>query len=132
MPERDELAPGAERDGDNFAVRVRLTREQALQLIRRGGVDYGDRPHFRESGQGLGLLDLLLSREQIGNLRREGYEVEILSNQSARGRERLSQVGRGDRFEGGRIAPRGIGRKVGRDHDQGRQPPDPAGPKAEA
>ena len=116
-PMRDKSvgpASGEERNGDTFAVRVDVTREQVHELLSRGGIDYGDHANFTERGRGRGQLVLFLSQGQIDALRGEGYDVEIVSNQSARGRERLAEVGQGDRFEGGRIAPRGIGHKVGR------------------
>jgi hypothetical protein len=107
---RDE---GDERDDDTFAVRVRVTREQAAELIRGGGYDFGDRPHAIRNADGTGMLGMFVDRRQIGELRARGYDVEVGQNQSARARQRLSEVGEGDRFEGGRVPPRGIGRKVG-------------------
>src|SRR5918996_1405567 len=123
----DENAkPGDERDDDVFAVRVTATEAQAHELVSRGEFDFGDRPHFGETAGGRGRLDLFLTRSQIEALRVEGYEVEIASNQSARWRERVSEVGPGDRFEGGAVPPRGLGRKIGgRGHQD--QPPPPAG-----
>jgi hypothetical protein len=106
--------PDDERDDDVFAVRVRATREQVDELIRRGEFDYGDRPHFSgpREGIGTGELDLFVSQAQIIALRTEGYEVRIVSNQSAQARERLSEVGEGDRFEGGKVPPAGLGEKT--------------------
>jgi hypothetical protein len=122
MVDQDALPPGDERDGDIFAVRAKVTEEQALDLIGRGGFDYGDRPHFSRGPEGSGSLDLFVSRAQIEGLRGEGIDVEIASNQSARARERVAEIDEGDRFGGGKIAPTGIGRKVG-GGGQRRQPP---------
>lgn len=113
MADNDTRSPGDEQDGDVFAVRATVTREQALELIGRGGLDYGDRPHWTEGADGAGRLDLFVSRAQLEQLESEGYRVDIDSNQSARARERLAEVGEGDRFEGGRVPPRGLGRKIG-------------------
>ncbi len=52
------------------------------------------------------------ARPRSSRLRTEGYEVRIVSNQSAQARERLSEVGEGDRFEGGKIPPTGLGEKT--------------------
>jgi hypothetical protein len=106
-----------ERADDQFHVRVTVTRDQATELFRRG-LDFGDRPHVSPNPDGTGDLDLFLTRGQIEGLRADGYAVEVGRNLSARARERLAEVGQGDRFEGGRVAPRGLGRKVG-----GRQQP---------
>lgn len=116
---------GDERDGDIFAVRAAVTRDQALELVQRGGFDYGDRPHWAEGPEGTGRLDLFVSQAQIDGLRAEGIEVDVESNQSARARERLSEIGEGDRFEGGRIPPTGLGRKIG-----GRGRPGPRAPES--
>src|SRR5919201_5577206 len=108
MVDQNAQPPGDEQDGDIFAVRAKVTEEQALELIGRGGFDYGDRPHFSRGPEGIGSLDLFVSREQIEALRGEGIDVEIASNQSARARERVAEIDEGDRFEGGKIAPTGI------------------------
>jgi hypothetical protein len=123
MPAKD-AEPGAEREDDVFAVRVTATQAQADELVGRGEFDFGDRPHFRATAAG-GRLDLFVTRPQIEALRAEGFEVEVASNQSARLRDRLGEVGRGDRFEGGGVPPRGLGRKVG---GRGPSAPPPDGP----
>jgi len=122
MAGKDDKPPGEERDGDIFAVRAKVSEEQAVELIGRGGLDYGDRPHFDRGPEGTGSLDLFVSRDQIEGLRADGIEVEIANNQSARARERMADVGEGDRFEGGKVAPTGIGRKIG-GRGPRRQPP---------
>ena len=111
-PSRDE------QEGDVFAVRARVTQEQALELARRGDLDYGDRLHWSPSPDGGGRLDLFVSQAQIDELKAQGIEVEVESNQSARAREVQKEIGQGDRFEGGKTPPRGLGRKIG-----GRQTP---------
>ncbi|HEV8696687.1 MAG TPA: hypothetical protein VGQ89_03260 [Candidatus Limnocylindrales bacterium] len=122
MADKDARPPGEERDGDILAVRAKVTEEQALQLLGRGDLDYGDRAHFSLEPDGTGRLDLFVSRDQIEGLRGEGIEVEIVNNQSARSRERMAEVGEGDRFDGGKVLPTGIGRKVG-GRSSRRQPP---------
>src|SRR6266702_923204 len=101
-----------ERDGDVFGVRVKVTRGQAETLLRRGGLDFGDRPNIRENPDGTSSLNLFVTRADIETFRAEGYEIEVGANLSARARDRLAEVGQGDRFDGGRIPPQGIGRKI--------------------
>jgi hypothetical protein len=111
--ERTEDEPAQdERSDDQFHVRVTVTRDQATELFRRG-LDFGDRPRVSPNPDGTGVLDLFLTRGQIDGLRADGFPVDVGRNLSARARERLAEVGQGDRFEGGRVAPRGLGRKVG-------------------
>lgn len=108
----------AEREDDVFAVQVRVTPQEAAELIRSEEYDYGDRPHVTEERDGTGLLDLFVSRRQIEELESRGLDIRVLSNQSARARERLSEVGEGDRFRGGEVAPSGLGRKTGENRPQ--------------
>lgn len=125
MADKEARPPGEERDGDILAVRAKVTEEQALQLLGRGDLDYGDRAHFSLEPDGTGRLDLFVSRDQIEGLRAEGIEVEIVNNQSARSRERMAEVGEGDRFDAGRVLPTGIGRKIG---GRGSRPQPPESP----
>ena len=122
MPDKSTDPPDNERDDDIFAVRVTATEAQVHELVGRG-LDYGDRPHFGDVRQGKGQLDLFLTRDQTEALRGEGYEVEIASNQSARQRERLGEVEQGDRYEAGRIPPKGLGRKIDGRGESGQTPP---------
>jgi hypothetical protein len=122
VPDKSTDPPDSERDDDIFAVRVRATEAQVHELVGRG-LDYGDRPHFGDVHEGKGQLDLFLTRDQTESLRGEGYEVEIASNQSARQRERLGEVEQGDRYEAGRIPPKGLGRKIDGRREPGQTPP---------
>ncbi len=108
-----------EQAADQFVVRVAVTPVQAAELLGRGEFDFGDHPSIKTDDDGTGRLALFVTRAQIDALRTEGYELEVGANMSARARERVSEVGEGDRFEGGRIVPRGLGRKIG-----GRDPDD--------
>jgi hypothetical protein len=110
---QDPRPPDDAQEGDIFAVRAKVTQEQALELAGRGDLDYGDRLHWSPDPDGTGRLDLLVSQAQIDELKAEGIEVEVESNESARAQEALVDIAEGDRFEGGKIPPTGIGRKIG-------------------
>jgi hypothetical protein len=103
---------GPERADDQFAVRLKANQEQVDELLRRGEVDAGDHPHISDNRDGTGWLDLLLTSRQIGSPSAEGYEIQVGANLSELGRVRLADVGSGDRYDGGRAAPQGLGRKV--------------------
>jgi hypothetical protein len=108
MMPNESVDPSA---SDYRLVFVKGTWPQIQALLRGGGLEYLDRPRFQEDREGVGRLLVVLSGTQIDGLRAEGYEVEVLLNQSARWRERLARIGKRDPFEGSRI-PKGIGRKV--------------------
>ena len=120
--------PG-EQAGDQYVVRLVVTSEQAAELLGRGEFDFGDHPNITVDDDGTGRLALFLTRAQIDQLRDEGYEADLGVNMSARARERVTEVGQGDRFEGGRITPRGLGRKIGGRGDD--SDPDGHGPEGE-
>ena len=106
---RDEGVPA-----DSFAVKVSVTPATMTELLRRFELDVGDRPYVEPTAEGRGLLYAFASREQIRELEAAGYSIDIGENASETGRQRMAEVSEGDRFEGGRIPPRGLGRKPGR------------------
>jgi hypothetical protein len=101
-----------EQPDDLFAVRVRVSRDRVGELLRRGDLDFGDRPRLQSNADGTGSLYVFASRSGVEQLAGEGYQVDLGENISATGRQRAPEVGEGDRFEGGLIPPRGLGRKV--------------------
>lgn len=52
-----------------------------------------------------------VDEKQIAHLKKEGWQLEVLINLSEVGRMRQKEVGEGDRFKGGAIAPKGLGKK---------------------
>ena len=115
--ENDRRAePGAdEQAGDILAVRVRVNPDQARALLERGGLDFGDRPNVTPNADGSGSLALFVTRDQIAELEGGGLAVTVGRNQSAGARARIAEMAEGDedRFAGGEVAPRGLGRKIG-------------------
>jgi hypothetical protein len=112
-----------ERDEDVFAVRARGTVEQLRAVVESGEYDTGDHPRFtpdREGDRGgSGRVDLFVTRDQIRAIEARGLTVEVASNQSSRARARIAELGEGDRYEGGKVTPRGLGRKIGGRDDRG-------------
>lgn len=101
-------------EGDILQVAIRARSVEALKrLMREQPLDYGCRPAPRPGDDGGFVLNAFMTEEQTEALRRSGYEVEVLRNETAFDRERGAEVGEGDRFEGGRVVPRGFGDKTG-------------------
>jgi hypothetical protein len=108
---------------DKFAVKISVTPETVTELLRRFDLDVGDRPHVEPTAEGRGTLYAFAPQEQIREIEAAGYTIEVGENVSETGRQRMAEVSEGDRFEGGRIQPRGLGRKPGRnDEGQGAEP----------
>jgi hypothetical protein len=57
-------------------------------------------------------LTFYLTTPEIEALRKEGLTPDVGENMSERGRQRQKEVGKGDRFEGGKLAPTPRGLKV--------------------
>jgi len=112
-PSRDEGVPA-----DTFAVKISVTPETITDLLRRFELDVGDRPHVEPTAEGRGTLHAFAPQEQIREIEAAGYTIDVGENVSETGRQRMAEVSEGDRYEGGRIPPRGLGRKPGR-HEAG-------------
>ncbi|MHA6323782.1 hypothetical protein [Roseivivax sp. CAU 1753] len=76
-----------------------LVRERGLDLVRSVILDGGDRH----------LLVLYLNKAEIAELKKSGYALEVGENVSEQGLKRQTEVAKGDRFDGGRIPPKGLG-----------------------
>lgn len=115
MNEEDEGKDGAQYNPpDLYEVRVTGDRETIDKLMKEPGVDLGCRPHPEANPDGTGTLLVYVSEERIAELEAEGYKLERGENVSELGRQRLKEVGEGDRFEGGRVTPHGLGDKTDR------------------
>ena len=106
--------PDAEVPADRFEIKVQVRPETLGDLLGRFALDVGDRPHVEPAPDGSGTLYAFAPEAQIREIEAAGYAVEVGENVSAIGRQRMTEVAEGDRFEGGRIAPRGLGQKPGR------------------
>jgi hypothetical protein len=107
-PHQDETLP------DLFELRITVRRGEFEELMQKYPLDLGCRPHVEMNADGTGTVQAFASAERIRELEAAGYQVEQGENVSATGRERQKEVGTGDRFQGGRVTPRGLGRKTGR------------------
>ena len=104
----DEVPP------DVFETRISGAREAFPTLIAQFSLDIGCRgPQFERQPDGTFSLIAYANESKIRQLRAAGYKIDQGENVSALGRERQKEVGRGDRFEGGRITPQGRGEKPG-------------------
>jgi hypothetical protein len=99
---------------DVYEARITGSRETLTRLIQEFKLDVGCRhPDIEARPDGTGTLLFYASRERLAELQSAGHHVEQGENVSALGRERQKEVGQGDRFRGGRTAPRGLGGKPG-------------------
>jgi hypothetical protein len=105
---------------DTFAARVTGTRETLAKLMQTFELDVGCRHADIESkSDGSDTLLVYARQSRLREIQSAGYKVEIGENVSALGRQRQEDVGKGDRFEGGRVVPRGLGKKPGCERKEG-------------
>jgi hypothetical protein len=109
--------PDAEVPADRFSIKVQVRPETLGELLSKFALDVGDRPHVEPAPDGSGTLYAFAPEDQIREIEAAGYAVEVGENVSETGRERMTEVAEGDRFEGGRIPPHGLGQKPGRGSD---------------
>ena len=101
------------RTGDLFDGRITFKdRSEAARFVKEYKLDVID-THVDERQRP--TLTVLVTKEQIERLQSAGAQVEVGENASAIGRERQKEVSTEDRFEGGRVPPKGLGRKVPED-----------------
>lgn len=84
-------------------------RESLARLLRKEVLDVGamhTRPDTKEIE-----VHLCADEKQIRKLKKDGWKLDVRENLSEVGRKRQKEVGKGDRFEGGKIPPKGLGKK---------------------
>ena len=97
---------------DLYEVRISGSRDAIARALKDFDLDVGCRhPQIDVSAGGSVTLHAYASEARIRELESAGYKVEKGRNMSALGRERQAEVGKGDRFEGGRKPPAGLGEK---------------------
>ena len=103
---------GSKTHGDTPADKYRTTiiiasLEEARVLVRDRGFDLVQTKALDE-GKGFHLT-FFLNLEEIEQLRAYKLQPEVGENVSELGLKRQTEVGQGDRFDGGRLAPKGLG-----------------------
>lgn len=100
---------------DVFDSRLIGPEREVDAAVVRYGLDVGCRHGQAERVAGGRIaLQIFASEATLGALGADGLEIERGENVSALGRERQSEIGKGDRFEGGKFAPTGLGELDGR------------------
>jgi DNA/RNA endonuclease YhcR with UshA esterase domain len=105
---------------DLFEVEVTTKTDAIQEFFKRFQVDVGCRhPHTTRNDDGTLTVLVYASEEQIREIEESGYRVKRGENVTAVGRERQAEVGKGDRFEGGRTFPEGLGKLTRNDREEG-------------
>jgi hypothetical protein len=102
MPEPTEFP-----DMLQIAFRVQ-SAEELRRLFADESIDFGCRAAAERRPDGTLRVDAFIPAMMVENLRRQGYELEIVANVTATLRDRSAEVGRADLFERGRPGRRGL------------------------
>lgn len=95
---------------DLYEVRITGAPDAVRALVAKLDLDVGCRhPHVEANRDRTVTLLAFASEAKIADIAAGGVTVERGANVSALGRERQSEVGKGDRFESGKLAPEGLG-----------------------
>lgn len=98
-----------------MTVQVRIviraeSPQQLREIIRQEDLDLNC-GGARQTRTGEWEVEAYTSAEVAERLRKSGYRIEIDKQFGMRAAARRSEVGTGDRFQDGRVRPRGIGKK---------------------
>jgi hypothetical protein len=98
---------------EDGTVRIRLNgsdQDSLLKHIKDYQLEIGGGGTRRLPQGGFGI-DVYVAGARVEELQRNNLVFEVIENATTIGRERQKEVGTGDRFAGGTIAPRGLGKK---------------------
>lgn len=85
-------------------------RETLTKLVKEFRLDIGGGGP-RRLPDGTLSVEAYTPEEVLDRLKKAGAIFEIIGDATKAGKERQKEVGRGNRFEGGKMVPRGLGKK---------------------
>ncbi len=105
----------------HLAVAIHADDLKSLrEIVRTHALDFGCRPHAISDPAGRYYTTALMSEAELDHLRKGGLEADVLFDMHDGDRVAKATIGKGDRFEGGRVPPQGFGsRQHAQDDDLG-------------
>ena len=94
----------------HVALRARSVAE-LMTLVRRQRLDFNCGGAVAEA-DGRFVLDVYVPVSKLKELKARGIEIQVIADATVRGRERMREVGAGNRFADRKRVPRGLGIKV--------------------
>lgn len=106
-----------ESNGENDVfLAIIATKEYGLinKILQDSELDFGCRPHVRQLENGFFELPIFATEKKLEELKAtSNLKVEVKYNASVKWRKQLQKKDdHSDRFDGGRIVPRGLGLKT--------------------
>jgi hypothetical protein len=112
---RATLARGAVKvdERKTYRVLVHLDPHERARGLHDLDLDHACMPQPpRDERTGIVRLHAYASGHVVQTLRKTGRKVEVLADATAEGKRLQKLIGKGDRFEGGRRGPHGVGKLV--------------------
>lgn len=111
--ERSDSQSNQRQDPDIFQVVLTAPDRASLaQLVRELGLDIDHQHPADEHNIKEVNITAFLTQQQIDEVKSRGWRLRVEKNLSEIGRDRQKEVGKGDRFEKGKVRPKGLGRKI--------------------
>ena len=86
--------------------------ESLREIVRTYRLDFGCRPHAVPASKGTFFTTALVSESELARLRDRHLDVRLLFDQTGPDRTAAATIGKGDRFQGGRVPPQGLGSRT--------------------
>jgi hypothetical protein len=108
------MATQQEGDADVFLASVAARESDSIfALLGDPELDFGCRPALQRLPDRNYQVYVFATERKLDELRNTSdLTVTVVRNESVETRRRQEEVGKGDRFEGGKIVPRGFGHKL--------------------
>jgi hypothetical protein len=84
--------------------------EKLREIVEREDLDLNC-GGAKKTSTGEWVLEAYVLQQVVTRLRKAGVRVEVDRELAKRAAVRRAEIGTGDRFQGGRVSPRGVGRK---------------------
>jgi len=104
---KTRLAPGK-----NYRVLLEVSPHESLRNMRGFRLDHCCMPQPPADQGGTQRLHAFATGATIAALRKAGRTVKVLADADAEGKRMQKLIAKGDRFQGGRSTPRGVGKLV--------------------
>jgi hypothetical protein len=102
----------AEMEERVYRVLIRAGDSDALKrLLAEPKLDFGCRPAPERHPEGGFVVHAYVGQQRLRELEKSGYAVQVLADATEEAKRAREDVAKGDPFEGGRVAPRGLGEK---------------------
>ena len=86
--------------------------ESLREIVRTYRLDFGCRPHSIPDSKGTYFTTALVSESELARLRERHPDVRLLFDQTGPDRTASATIAKGDRFQGGRVPPQGLGSRT--------------------